>query len=295
LKVPPHHNPVEPGLIHQRLYRYTSIGRPLEPGNKAVLILMPLAALVGMGLSLWAGAGLWLVFYSGAVFALSVFGSWAVARELLPDDQAAAFVSTALGFLASIAYLTPGLLVLFSTLGLVRIVNRSTGLAARTSDSLMVTGLVIWTVYACHSPWFGAVAALGFFLDGLLKKPLKKQWLFALICFGCMVVFVVDHDVEWWPVFIPDSLLEWLAVMALLLFSINLLVLKKVHSKGDAVHERLEPERVKAGMAIGVLAALQGLENMSQVILLVATIAGLCFGITFRRAFRSPAKGLRAS
>lgn len=293
----PLNKPVQSGFNHQRLYRYTSIGRPLDPAwpsNKAVLILMPLAALVGMGLSLWADAALWPVFYGGAVFALAVFGSWAMARELMPDDQAAAFVSMALGFLASVAYSTPGLLVLFSTLGLVRIVNRSTGLAARTSDSLIVTGLVIWAVYACHSPWLGAVAALGFFLDGILKKPLKKQWVFALICIGCMVVYIVDHDVDWWPVFVPDSLLEWLAVMTLLLFSINLLVLKKVHSKGDAVHERLEPERVKAGMAIGVLAALQGLENMPQVILLIATIAGLCLGITFRRAFRSPAKGLRA-
>jgi len=39
---------------------------------------------------------------------------------------------------------------------------------------------------------------------------------------------------------------------------------------------------------------LQGLESMTHVILLVAAIGGLCIGMTFRRAFRSPAKGLRA-
>jgi hypothetical protein len=285
-------------LSQQRLYSLTSIGRPLDPtwpSNRAVLILMPLAAVAGMILSLSAGAGVRSVLYSGFAFALAVFGAWALARELLPDDHVAAFVSMALGFLASISYATPGLLLLFSTLGLVRIVNRSTGLAARTSDSLLVTVLVIWVVYACHYPWFGVVAALAFFLDGILKKPLKRQWLFALICFGSMVVFVVDHDVAWWPVFVPDTLMEWIAVLVLLLFSMNLLLLKKIHTKGDTSEERLELERVKAGMAIGILAGLQGLEEMPQVVLLIATIAGLCVGIMFRRAFRSPAKGLRAA
>jgi len=281
----------------ERLYRFTSIGRPLDPSwpsNKAVLILTPIASLVGIGWSFWGGDDVPTIIYRALVFALGAFGSWALARELLPDDHAAAFVSMALGLLACLAYPAPGLLLLFTTLGLVRIVNRSTGLAARTSDSLLVTGLVIWSVYACHTPWFGAVAALGFFLDGVLKRPQKKQWLFALICFGCMVVFIVDHDVTWWPVFVPDSLLEWLALLALLLFATNLVVVKKVHAKGDCGDERLEPERVKSGMAVGILAALQGLEDMPQVILLVATIAGLCIGITFRRSFRSPAKGLRA-
>jgi len=289
---------MEPRLSQKRLYSLTSIGRPLDPSwpsNRAVLILSPLAAVAGMALSLWAGAGVRTVLYSAFAFALAVFGTWALARELLPDDHAAAFVSMALGFLACTSYATPGLLLLFSTLGLVRIVNRSTGLAARTSDSLLVTILVIWTVYACHNPWFGAVGALAFFLDGILKKPLKRQWLFALICFGSMVVFVVDYDVTWWPVFVPDTLLEWIAVLVLLLFSMNLLLLKKIHTKGDTSQERLELERVKAGMAIGILAGLQGLEEMSQVILLIATIAGLCIGIMFRRAFRSPAKGLRAA
>jgi hypothetical protein len=38
---------------------------------------------------------------------------------------------------------------------------------------------------------------------------------------------------------------------------------------------------------------LQGLEALPQVILLIATIGGLCIGIAFRRSFRNPVKGLR--
>jgi hypothetical protein len=59
--------------------------------------------------------------------------------------------------------------------------------------------------------------------------------------------------------------------------------------------EQLDLARVKAGMVIGVLATLQGLESMPQVILPLASIGGLCIGIAFRRAFRSPVKNPPAS
>ena len=46
-------------MAHHRIYKYTSIGRPLEPEyptNKAVLILMPLAALLG-AVTAWLAGG----------------------------------------------------------------------------------------------------------------------------------------------------------------------------------------------------------------------------------------------
>ena len=255
---------------------------------------MPIAALCGLVFSLYKGVEFLPALQNALVFLLAVFGCWALARELLPDDQPAAFVSMALGFLVCLALLTPGLLVLFTTLGLVRVVNRSTGLEARTSDSIVVTLLVIGSVYTSQSPWIGAVGAVAFFLDGVLKSPQKKQWLYALICFGSMIIFMVDHQVPWWRIMVPDTLLEWLALLALLVFSLNIILLKKIHSKGDVNDKRLNLERVKAGMAISVLATLQGLDNMTNVVLMVASIGGLCLGITFRKAFKSPAKGLRA-
>jgi len=280
-----------------RIYTWTSIGRPLDPSwpsNKAVMILTPAAFVMGLVYALYGGAGFLQALQVAAVFALSVFGAWALGRELLPDDHVAAFVSMALAFLTDLAYLTPGLLTLFTTLGLVRILNRSTGLGPRTSDSIVVTLMVIWTLYSSESPWFGAVAAIAFFLDGILHKPEKRQWLYSVLCFGAMVVYMVDHDVDWWRVMVPDSLMEWLAVLTLVLFSLNLFLHKKIHARGDVDQNRLDVERVKSGMAIAVLATLQGLETMSEVVLLVAVIGGLCLGMAFRRAFKSPVKGLRA-
>jgi hypothetical protein len=288
---------VDHAVSQHRIYRFTSVGRPLDPAvptNRAVLILMPLAAGVGVAWSLAGGASGWAAVQQGLVFLLAVFGAWALARELLPDLPAVAFVSLALAFLACLATPSPGLLTLFATLGLVRIVNRSTGLAARVPDSVAVTALVIWTVYRTGNPWFGAVGAYAFLLDASLRKPLKRQLPFALVCVGAMVVYIVDHDVNWLQVKVPDNLLEWLGVFALVLFSLNLVLMRKVHSKGDVGATRLDLERVKGGMSVGLLATLQGIDEWAEVVLLVATIGGLCLGIAFRRAFRPSSKGLRA-
>lgn len=287
---------VKESRSHHRIYDYTSIGRPLDPAwpsNRAVLILMPLAALAGLAISLHGGGEFLASLEVALIHAAVVFGTWALARELMPDDQVSAFISMALGFTAVLAFPQPGLLVLFATLALLRVINRSSGQSARTRDSIIVTLLVIWTVYSSKSPWFGAVGALTFFLDGILYKPVKRQWWFALICFGSMVVYIVDHDVEWWGIVVPDSLLKWLAILAMLVFCLHVMLLKKIHSRGDIGNARLDLRRVKAGVAVAVVATLQGLEAMPHVILLVATIGGLCLGIAFRRAFRNPVKGLR--
>jgi len=283
-------------VSYHRIYRYSAIARPLDPAwptNKAVLILMPVASLAGICWSLFMSQGWQAALINGLVFAFAVLGSWALARELLPDDHAAAFVSMAMAFLACLSFYSPGLLTLFATLGLVRVVNRSTGLMARTADSVVLTLLVIWAVYATQSPWFGAVAALAFVLDASLKNPQRKQLLFAALCLGTMVIYIVDHDVNWLSLQPPNSLLQWLAIAMSLLLGLNLLLLKKVHSLGDVGSKRLNPQRVKAGMMIALVACLQGLGDMPQIILLLATIAGLCLGMAFRRSFRSTAKGLR--
>lgn len=283
-------------MSSQRWYRYSALIRLVDPadaGDRAVLIASAAALLAGLTWSLAQGQGWPAVLLSSLVFALAVFGSWSLGRELLPDDSAAAYVSMTLALLACLSYGTPGVLALYTTLGLVRIVNRSNGLEASKPESVVVLLLVIWTVYACQSPWFAAVAGLAFILDASLNNPLRRQLLFAVLSFGTMVVYIVDHDVAWLDIHAPHTLLQWLAVAAILLFGLNLALLKKVHSRATFGGKKLNPERVKGGIVVALLACLQGLDSMPQFVLLVATIGGLCLGIAFRRSFRPTTKGLR--
>ncbi len=281
-------------MSYHRIYKYTSIGRPLDTKhrtNKAVLLLMPLAAVLGAVTAWRGGSSGGQVMQAAISFTLIVFGSWALARELFPDDKPAAFISMAMAVLAALSFESPGILIVFASLGLVRIVNRSTGMAAKKTDSVIVMLLAFWVIYSTQSPFFGAVAALAFLFDGSLKEPLRHQWFFALICFGGMVVYMVDHDVGLAYFLAPDSLLEWLSLAVLLVLALNMFLLKKVRSGADLNGRPLDIGRVKGGMAIGLFAAFQGLVALEGVILLVATIAGIAIGMAFRKAFRAPASG----
>jgi hypothetical protein len=180
-------------------------------------------------------------------------------------------------------------LLLFTALGLVRIVNRSSGLAAGRLDSLLLMVLSLLVIYRYDSPLFGIVAALAFVFDGSLREPLRRQWLYALFCLGGTVVYTVDHGVSLWPVTVPDTLFGWLAWLFLLIFTLNLLLLRTVRSTDDTTGKAMNLGRVKGGMSIGILAAMQGMSQPEHVVPVIAVIAGICFGMAFRKGFRTPA------
>lgn len=279
-------------MANHKIYQYSSIARPLDPSwpsNKAVLMLLPVALVLGALTGWYRGGGVAEILQVAVNFLLILFGSWALARDLNPDDHAAAFISMAVALLAALLLESPGILVVFATLGLVRIVNRSTGLEARKFDSMLVMVLAIWVMYATSSPFFGAVAGLAFILDGSLREPLRRQWVFGLICIGSSVVYMVDHDFSFAGLSPPDTLFEWMSLLFLLIFALDSLLLKKVLSKGDMSRRPLDVGRVRGGMMIGFLAALQGIMQPEGVVILVATIAGLCIGMAFRKGFKAPA------
>jgi hypothetical protein len=279
-------------MANYRIYQYTSIGRPLDPAwptNKAVLVLLPVAAVLGAGLAWAQGGGLPELLLRALNFALVLFVAWALARELNPDDQSVAFISLAAGVLVAVTIDSPGVLAAFATLGLIRIVNRSTGLAARKSDSALLLLLSIAAIYRNDSPLFGFVAALAFVLDGSLKYPLRHQWAFALVCLGAMVVYMVDHDIGLGQVSVPGSLFEWLAVLFLLVFGLDTILTRTVRARGDVNYRPLDLNRVRGGMVVGLLAALQGMARPESVAVIVAAIAGIAIGMAFRKRFREPA------
>ena len=281
-------------MAYHRIHKYTSIGRPLEPGyptNKAVLFLLPLVALLGAVAAWMDGQSGVQLLQQALSFLLIAFGAWALARELDPDDHAAAFISMAAAMFAALIVDTPGILIVFTTIGLVRIVNRSTGPVARMGDSVIVMLLSLLVIYSTKSPLFGVVAALAFILDGSLKEPLRHQWVFGLVCLGGTIVYMVDHDIGLGHLSPPDALFEWLALLFLLIFALNTILLKKVHSKGDINGKKLDLGRVRGGMAVGLFAALQGIMRPDEVVIIVATIAGICIGMAFRKGFKAPVSG----
>jgi hypothetical protein len=279
-------------MVNYRIYQYTSIARPPDPSETAIRVigfLLPVVAVLGAALAWRAGQGAAGVLREALLFALALYGCWALARELDPDDTPAAFLGAGIAMLAMTVVATPGVLIVYVTLGLVRMVNRSSGLQAKRTDSIVLALLAIWLMYALGSPLYGLVAALAFVLDGVLREPLRRQWLFALICIGAVIVYTVDHEFGPRQIGVPDSLFEWLGLLFVIIFALDTALLKRVRSRGDVSHRPLDVNRVRGGMTIGFLAALQSLTEPDHVVLIVAVLAGLCVGIALRKGFRAPA------
>jgi len=57
------------------------------------------------------------------------------------------------------------------------------------------------------------------------------------------------------------------------------------------VHDRpLDVNRVRGGMLVALCAALQGIQSPAAVAVIVASIAGVCVGMAFRKSFKAPSQ-----
>jgi hypothetical protein len=263
----------------QRIYSLTSIGRPLDPAwptNRAVIRLLPLAAVLGAAAYVarhGVDAGL---AWAAVAAALAAFGAWALARELAPDHDAAAFVAMAAALGTLIVLDGAPLLPLFLALFLVRIVNRSVGLAAKTSDSVLVAGLAVGTAWLYDNAWFAFVGGLAFLLDATLPPGRPRQRLFAVLC-GLAGVWVFGAA-EPAAVTPPGAAPRWLGPAIAVAFVVVILATRGVDARGDATGEPLALDRVRGGMWVGLFLAaqslLEGPDAVRDVALVWAALAG---------------------
>lgn len=282
-------------MIIHRIYSLTSIGRPVDwkyPTNRAMVILLLPAALAGLAMAWWQGDSFPRILLLPLITIIAAFGGWALGRELDPDNQSAAFVALVIAVFVVLFGSPDGsyrLLLLFTVLGLVRQVNRTTGLQARLSDSILLLALTVWVIYATENPLFGLVAAASFALDGSLELPLRRQYLFALLSVGATIVYMVDHDIGFMLYKIPRSGAQWMAAVVAVVFALHILLFRSVSSVADVNRRPLDASRVRGGMAVAVLAVFQGLPQVQDVSLIAATIAGISLAWAFRRSFSNPA------
>lgn len=132
------------------------------PTNRAIVIITLIFLSGVSGFQLFLERDLSTAFYSGLRAGTSVFFAWAFARELDPDNELSAFFAAFLGCTGFLLFPFPLLLALFLELLLLRIVNRSSGVSSKTSDSFAVFLLSSWL--SLGESWiFGLFTALVFF------------------------------------------------------------------------------------------------------------------------------------
>ncbi|CAN5404860.1 hypothetical protein BH09BAC1_BH09BAC1_27350 [soil metagenome] len=177
--------------IHtMNLYQYSGIARPVDfnyPTNKLIAVLSALALLAGIGMGWWQGLVFGKVILLGLHFALTVFLTWAFAREVDPHEPYSAFgavVFAAAGFVWGIR---PELLGVAVFMGAARMLICSCGRPVTIIDRIMITGGAAWLAFGANQPLGVAVIAVVFLLDGLMKPAHRWSLLFAAIAMGMAV------------------------------------------------------------------------------------------------------------
>jgi hypothetical protein len=162
---------------------FTSIGRPIDPNyptNRAVAILAALVALAAMVLKLITGFAILQSVIWGLSAGLAIFLTWAICRELDPDNDLSAFVAVGWALIGLTFWGLPDAGSLFWILLAVRIVNRTTGLSATIFDSLGVAAFGSWLSF--QGNWgIGFFTAVAFFLDAQLPSGKQQQKRFAIL------------------------------------------------------------------------------------------------------------------
>lgn len=251
------------------LYRVTALGRRLDPQwptNLAVLVSIPVGALVAaLAAPVVPGLAATPRLLAAVVGAAVVLGAWALGRELAPDDPRAAFLALGLGFAVLLVVPDGSVVLLFTTLLLVRIVNRSVGLPPRTGDGILVVALVGWSVFVTRSYGVGLVGAVAFGLDAHLEGGRRRQWGFAGLCLLMVGALAAGQVPRPRPLTVevalalptPGVLVATLVTAAL--FVAAIVRTRALASAADATGQPLSTRRVRLGMSIALLMALQGL------------------------------------
>lgn len=268
-----------------RIYEITAIGRPLDPRwrtNRAVLYLLPLLALAGGTMAWLDGASAANIVITGVRTALLGFAAWAVARELAPDDQAAAFIAMGIALTTLINVPEPGFLLLFLALVLTRVLNRSTGVDLKKTDAIAVLGLGAFTAWDHGSPAPLVVTALTFAWASRLSDSARWQrWAAGIALVGAVLVGAVFG-----PGIGSGEALSRHGMLVPAIFGvaflITILATRRVVSVGDRDDLPLSAQRVRAAMWIALLLATANLVHGSPLaangVALWSVLGGVALG-----------------
>lgn len=261
--------------------RFTHLGRPVDPAypTNAAIAVLSVATLIAV--SLWRLLYLHSEFIAaliqGAQLTGVVFLTWALGREVDPDANPVAFLAITPAVVLAVLVGTPNFSLLFLALLLLRVVNRSIGLPAKPTDSLLVLLLASWLAWP--GAWYVLMcAAIAFLLDSFLVNPLPRHRWFGLVsAVGalCSQSSILRFSQSWPGIVTGAVAVGAIGLILLLLFT------PSPRSVGDLFAVPVNWKRLQAARIVAFLLSLlavlsQGLQGLIQLspVLAVLSIAG---------------------
>ncbi|MCA9709005.1 MAG: hypothetical protein KDK70_24385, partial [Myxococcales bacterium] len=191
---------------------------------------------------------------AGLVGALVVFATWALARDLAPDDDPAAFVAL-LPMAALVLWgVNPALLGPLVVLGLMRVVNRTVGPPAHTVDRVALVVLVFVVSREDQGLGVGLAAVLAFGLDALLPERQRQSAPFAALALAAALMGMLIGEVA----LTAASPGPWTAGAAAIAAAFGVVMITQPAPRAVCdvePHVPLRRDRVQGGMLVGLVAA----------------------------------------
>lgn len=229
----------------------SGVARPLDLSyrtNRAIVLLALGVLLIVAAASALAGTGTVETLTRSVGAALAVFLSWALCREVDPDHDHSALLAAAMMILVLPALPVSDILALLWVLLVIRVVNRTTGRAAATTDLVLLLALTLWPL----SRGFlqaGPIAAAAFVLDGRLHGRAPHRLPFAAAALGAAAAALIVTPVH----LSAPSPAAWMGiVLATALFVPVIAASKTIHTTGDSGGLPLDPGRVMAGQVLAL-------------------------------------------
>ncbi len=227
-----------------------ALGRSVDlsyPTNRAIVILTLGAFGAAVILQLGFGAGVPESGTTGALAAASVFLAWALARELDPDTEYAAFAAAGLTGGALLLLPLPSVGTALLALLLLRTINRTSGPAAGYPDSVVVLAVAAWSLWQ-GQVFAGAAVVAAFLLDAVLPRPNRKQLWFALL--AALEVGLFAAAGRGFTVDLIGPRVNGAVILASLLFLAVIRGSSTVGATGDRTGRPLSPLRVQSAQVL---------------------------------------------
>ena len=270
--------------------RFTTIGRPVDPAwptNRAILFLSATVVVVVAAFRLlFGGLGFLPAIVAGLLAGGTVFFAWALAREVDPDHDLAAFVGALIALPAWELLGSPRFATVVLILLALRIVNRTVGPAARPLDSIAILLLASWVAW--NGDW---VATFAVFLAFLLDATLSPVHRVHLAGAGAALALTgLAASRAGFPPSIAGASPVSLGALALMLPFLAVMARSRtLRTLTDAGAQPLDARRVRSAQALAVLLValavfVDGVEGLGEISPLWAAIVGCgLFGLITAR------------
>ena len=239
------------------LRRFSGLARPVDTGyasnrriaGASVAVLAAAWLIAGIATGQWLGA-----LGTAALTALAFFLAWALGRELDPDEDAAALAGAALTLPGLALAGLPDIGALFLVLLAMRVLNRTTGVAATVLDVglLLVLGLV---VALPGQPVYLAAAGAALMVDGIISPPSRRRVIIGLGA-GAIAAAGVIVLMPGGPRPQPELLAGLAALVLAAAFVPVIQAQRGLQSVADDTGEPLAVQRVRAGQLLAAGTAL---------------------------------------